>query len=130
MKLTTTPELTVTHTTTIQLAPIARQMVTARITEHTQLAAQIRELESRQARCKQEVEDILLREGAGQALLDGLSVAGHKVKMVVGMSSSFDRVAFMKATGTTARDFEAHTTKKAKQPYIRITAPGSGDGDE
>ncbi len=130
LKQTLTPEPIATIQTTLELDVIPLQMLKQRVEEDQALARQVKELEARRSRNHEEIAQILQREGHGEALLTGLTIAGAKVKMVIGTSTKFDKAAFMAATGTTAADFAEHTTKAPKTPHLRITGKHDRDTEE
>lgn len=129
-KAAITAEPIATIQTTLKLDVVPLQMLKQRIEEDQQLARQVKELTDRRARNHEEIAAILQREGCGEALLSGVTIAGTKVKMVIGTSTTFDKAAFMAATGTTAADFADHTTKSPKTPHLRITGKHDRDTEE
>ncbi len=70
-----------------------------------------------------EVDELFTKERAGKALLDGTSLDGHRLKMVLGKHKVFDQMGFMKKHGVTQEDFDEFTTEEDNTPYIRMTGP-------
>lgn len=124
-------ELTTQATVSVKLDLQLRRMLKARCEENATLQAQKLEIEARQERLKLECEDILRKAGQAGALMDGVEIDGHRLKMVCGQSSKFDKTGFMKRHGLGAADFDAFTEKVPKKPYLKVTPPGSTDrGDD
>lgn len=123
-KLKLAATTTTAVTTEVALKPQARTMLKKRCEEHASLAKAIKDAKGRQERIKGEIEELFQKEGYGAALMDGTELAGHRIKMVCGETSDFDRIGFMKHHGLSQEDFDAFTSKKPKKPYIKVTAPG------
>lgn len=117
---------TATVTTAVKLETKAHQMLRARCEEHAQLAITIKSAKSRQDRIKGEVEELFKKAKQGKALADGTEIEGHKLKMVCGTTSKFDKFGFMKKHGLSEDDFAEFTTQEPNKPYIKISAPGGG----
>lgn len=117
----------------VKLSTSARVMLRKRCAEHASLAKQVAEIKGtkkkpgRMKRIEKEVDALFTKEGQGKALLDGTTVDGYKLKMVLGSRSVFDKLGFMKKHGLTEADFEEFTTSQDNEPYISIKAPGEED---
>ena len=126
---------TTVATVEVKLSPRARQMVIQRCKEHAQLAAQVKDIKGtkthpgRMKRIETEVDALFMKEKQGQALLDGTSIDGHRIKLVMGSRGVFDKHGFMKKHGLTEADFDAFTTLHDNEPYLRISAPGARDDE-
>lgn len=134
-RLATKLVATTVATVEVKLSPKARTMVLQRCKEHAALAGQVKDIKGtkkkpgRMKRIEAEVDAIFTKERQGAALLDGTSIDGHKLKMVLGKRKDFDQLGFMKKHGLTQEDFDEFTTEKDNEPYIKITAPGESDGE-
>lgn len=126
------PSISVTTTVeqTIKMSTKAKQMLLTRAREHAALADQEKEIKRRKKAIEGEVDALFVKEGQGAALADGTKVDGIAFKLVTGDSPDFDKLGFMKAHGLTEADFEEFTTRKPKTPYVRITLPKKGKGDD
>ena len=118
---------TTTVTTEVKLSPKARQMVKARCVEHADLSRTIKVAKTRQGNIRKEVDTLFTTERQGKALLDGTSIDGHRLKMVLGKRKVFNALGFMKKHGVDQNDFDEFTTYEDNEPYIKLTAPGERD---
>lgn len=129
--LKATTEATVV--TEVKLQPKARAMLMERMTEHDRLAKQVKDIKGtkkhpgRMKRIEDEVVNLFKKEKQGRALLDGTSLDGHGVKMVLGKTKVFDQMGFMKKHGLSQEDFDEFTEYKDNEPYVRFTHPGEDD---
>lgn len=123
-RLSQAPIVTTTVSTKVQLTPALRQKILAKLTEEQRMTEEIELLKMRCEEMKAAVEDIFAEAGELDALMAGCEVAGWKVKLVSDAEqSTLDKGALMKATGITAEDIAAATTKSPKKAYMNITAP-------
>lgn len=126
---------TVAVTQTVKLSPQARKMLLERVEEHARLAKQVQEIQGtkknpgRMRRIKEEIQELFIKEKQGKALVDGTEFEGHRIKLVTGTSSKFDKLGFMKKHGLTQADFDEFTEYKDNDPYIKITAPGEPEDE-
>lgn len=124
-----------TVTTDVKLQPKTRVMLMERIQEHERISAQVRSLKGtkkkpgRLYRIADEVTELFRKEKQGKALLDGTTLNGHGLKMVIGKTKKFDQMGFMKKHGVSVADFEEFTTYSDNEPYVKFTHPGE-DGDD
>lgn len=132
-KLSVTPQLTTSTKVEVKLSPAARRMLIERCEEHQKLREQVafikgtKKKPGRMKRIEAEVDALFTKEKQGAALLDGTEIGQHRVKMVQGSRSVFDKLGFMKKHGLTQADFDAFTTKEDNAPYIKISADGEED---
>jgi hypothetical protein len=115
------PKLSVTTqaTTTVNLSPRLVAQVRAQCVEHAGLAATIKNAKTRQKEIKEFVEDVFVKEGEVDALMDGADVNGIAVKMVCGKRKVFDRKKFASMGGDLAL-YDACMEEKDNAPYVRI----------
>jgi hypothetical protein len=134
-KLSQRVEATTTVTQQVKLAPKVKQMLKERLIEHAKHNAVVKDLKGtkkkpgRMKRIEKEVEELFVKADQGLALLDGTDVDGYKLKIVEGRTKVFDQLGFMKEHGLSQADFDAYTTYKDNEPYLKITAPGVGDDE-
>ncbi len=119
-----------TVTVDVHLSASARLMAKARLEEDARLAAEISERESRRKRLKVEVEDIFVTDGQGAALVDGVSIDGHRVKLVCGSTTTIDQDALKRTFGLTQADLDSVSVVKENRPYLKLTAPRGGRPEE
>jgi hypothetical protein len=126
------PKLSTTVTQTVELTVEQRvqTMLVARCEEAVKLQAQARETKARLKRIEKEVEELLGKVEAAEALETGATIEGYKLKRVRGKSRKLDTMALMRAVGIDAEELDAFYDEKENTPYIRITAPGQKDDDE
>ncbi len=124
------PETSVTQTTELNLTARALTMLKARVEEHAQLSKQEKEIKARKKRIEGEVDTLFVQEGQGEALFDGATIDGYRVKTVCGQSKRTDWAALGREFGFDASDIERFTTTTDNTPYVRITPPGGKDRDE
>jgi hypothetical protein len=122
-------KLTATTAVTTEIKLTNKPMVVARCEEHATLGREITEKQGRQQRIREEVQDIVKKEKQGKALLGGTELDGHKMKVVIGHSSRFDKQGFMKKHGLSQADFDEFTEVVDNEPYLKITHPGEEDED-
>ncbi len=103
-------------------------MLKARLQEHTDLAAQIKERKARQDRIQAEVADLFAREGQDDALNAGTDVDGIPVKRVGGVTRTLDKDALMRAVELTAAELDAFYDEKPRKTHIRIGKERDHDG--
>lgn len=133
MSLKATTETTVVAE--VKLQPKARAMLMERFEEHDTLAKQVKSIKGtkkkpgRMKRIEEEVEALFRKEKQGKALLNGTSLDGHGVKMVLGKTKVFDQMGFMKKHGLTQDDFDEFTDYKDNAPYVKFTHPGDESDD-
>lgn len=124
---------TATVTTSIKLSPKVKKMILERSEEHAKLAAVVKAAKGtkkkpgRMKRIENEVQDLVQKEGQGEALMDGIEIEGHKMKMVCGHTKKFDQVGFMKHYGLSQADFDKFTAYVPSTPYMKMSAPGEED---
>ena len=126
------PQLAVMAEPVIEVAlqSTVRAMLKARCEEHAHLATLMKEHKARQERIRVEVQELFVKAEQGQALLDGTTIHGYRVKMVFGSTKRLDKLALMKAYGLSHADLDAVTTDTPNEPYVKITAPGPGEERE
>lgn len=132
-KLSVAPQLTTATKVEVKLSLAARRMLIERCDEHKKLREQVAAIKGtkkkpgRMKRIESEIDVLFSKEKQGAALLTGTEIGGHKLKMVLGTRSVFDKLGFMKKHGLTEADFQEFTTKEDNAPYIKISAEGEDD---
>lgn len=134
-RLSLKPTATTTVTETVKLQPSTRQMLVQRLNEHAKLHSRVaadkgtKKKPGRMKRIEDEVQELFRKEKQGKALLGGTELDGHKMKVVIGHSSRFDKQGFMKKHGLSQADFDEFTEVVDNEPYLKITHPGEEDED-
>lgn len=123
------PTLSTQPTVAVKLTTTTQTMLVTRCEEHAALTKTIKDAKARQERIKSEVEDLVVKAGEGAALVDGMDVAGHKVKLVCGTRKVLDK-GLLVELGVDPELIREATTEQTNKPYIRISAPGEKGGDE
>src|SRR5262245_59717708 len=117
----------------VKLSPSARKMLLDRMREHGQLAIKAAEINGKETkkrpagrmrRIADEVRDIIRREKQGKAFLDGITIEGESMTLVIGKTQKFDQLGFMKKHGLTQEDFDEFTETTDNEPYVKFTHPG------
>lgn len=119
---TTAITATVQQVMTVKLKPTTRQMVLARCEENARLSTQIKALEVRQKRLKQEVHELFVKDGQGKPLLDGVDIDGHKVTLICASRDVLNRATLIELGCEPSWIAEA-TDHVPNEPYLKITAP-------
>jgi hypothetical protein len=128
LSTTATATTTVETTVTVKLSPKVRAMIKARCEEDAGLSKQVKDLEARRSRLKGEVEQLIVDEGEGAKLMDGIDIDGHRVKMVCGTSTKIDENALLKLI--TPKQLAKVKVTTDKRPYIKLSPPSEKGGDE
>ena len=132
-RLSMAPTATTTVQAEVRLSPSARRLFIERCEEHRKLREQVSAIKGtkkkpgRMKRIESELDTLFTAEKQGKALVDGTEIAGHRLKMVLGHRSVFDKIGFMKRHGLSAADFDEFTTTEDNAPYIKISAEGEED---
>ena len=112
----------VVMTTQPILPPTVHQMVKARCEEHARLAQQAKAISARQTQLSAEVDTLLAQAGQGEALLDGIVIDGHRLKLVAGETKSVNFETLVRL-GCDPEWIQKATTRVPKKTYIRFTHP-------
>jgi hypothetical protein len=127
--------LTTTVTETVKVGTRIRQMLTERLNEHAKLHDRVaadkgtKKKPGRMKRIEDEIQELFRKEKQGKVLLGGTELDGHKMKVVIGHSSKFDKMGFMKKHGLTQADFDEFTDVVDNEPYLKITHPGAEEDE-
>lgn len=122
-------ETTVATTTQVNLDVKSKQMLDARLKERAEITVWEKEKigtkdnPGRRRRIDDEIQDIFRAAKQGKALVNGVSVDGTSLVLVVGTSKKFDQIGFMKKHGLTQADFDEFTSSSENDPYLKVTPP-------
>lgn len=125
----TSVSVTTSVTTKLKVTPKAKTMLLERCKEAIELNAKKKEIESRLDRLKGEVDQLFKKEKQTDALCDGTSVDGFKVKLVCGTGKRLNHSKLIEL-GCEPEWIAEATEEFDKKPYIKISAPGLKEDEE
>lgn len=122
-------QTTVQTTVTVKLQPTVKHMLKARLEEHARLDKQIKELKAEKARKVDEVTELFVKAGEGEALINGTTFEGFRVKLVQPVRNVIDKDLLVEL-GCDPQWLVEATKEKPSKSYTKISAPGEKENSE
>jgi hypothetical protein len=100
------------------------------LSQYLDLQREIKMLTAKQEALKTLVQEKFSDADELDALIDGASIDGIKVKLVTGVTRSLDKKRLMKKFGLSQADLDSCSPEKPSKPYVRISAPSEPESEE